>query len=280
MELLTFRFSLENIFNSNNVLGKISRSILCFLTVLLFLALACLTVQAEYAVPQPSTELYVLDQAGVISDETEAMIINTSKELARQTKAQVAVVTLTSIEDQPIEDVGLAILRDWGLGDKELNNGLLLLVVPSDRQMRIEVGYGLEGALPDAKTGRIRDQYIIPAFKQDDYDLGIRQGYIALVQEAAKEYNVSLNVQQDNSVQTKATPAKELPTWAVILIIIGVVILFWLDYRFLGGFIFGVLLSILARGGRGGGGFGGGGFGGGSSGGGGSGGGGGSSGRW
>lgn len=260
---------------------KISRLIFCFLMVLLLLALPNAQVQAEYKAPQPAPELYVLDQAGVMSNETKAMIISTSEELARQTKAQVAVVTLSSLEDQPIEDVGLAILRDWKLGDKELNNGLLLLIAPNDRQMRIEVGYGLEGALPDAKTGRIRDQHILPAFKQNDYDLGIRQGYLALVEDVAREYNVMLNVQQpDATVPKDAARQEELPGWAVVLMVIGFLILFWLDRRFLNGFIFGVLLSAILRGGGRGGRFGGGGFGGGSSGGGGSGGGGGSSGRW
>ena len=118
--------------------------------------------------------------------ETRSYIINTSSQLAEETGAQVAVVTLSSLEDEPLEEVALGILREWGLGDKEKNNGVLILVVPAERQSRIEVGYGLEGALPDGKTGRIQDEHMIPSFQQEDYDRGILQGYQAIISEVGR----------------------------------------------------------------------------------------------
>lgn len=260
------------------------------------LVLACLIIltcllspvalQAANAVPDPPAELYVLDQAGVMSSTTKTMIINTSSELASQTKAQVAVVTLKSLDGQPIEDVALQIGRKWQLGDKPLNNGVLILVVPDERQSRIEVGYGLEGALPDGKTGRIQDEYMLPAFKEGNYDLGLNNGYKAVVAEVAKEYGVTLaDIPTDQAQPTTEPEANKTPAWVVILWILIIIILIWLDQRFLNGFILGFILGALFRGGgRGGGGFGGGGFGGGfgggSSGGGGSFGGGGSSRGW
>lgn len=206
------------------------------------------------------------------------MIISTSQELQRQTKAQVAVVTLKTLNNQSIDDVGLAIGREWGLGDKQLNNGVVILLVPSEGKTKIEVGYGLEGPLPDGKAGRIIDQYMLPAFKQGNYDQGLRDGYLSVVSVVAAEYGVTLNVPQGSPTAPADTPVKkQVPAWVTILWVIVIIVLIWLDNRFLNGFLLGMILSMLMRGGgRGGGG----GFGGGSSGGGGSFGGGGSSRSW
>lgn len=243
-------------------------------------ALGAVTGLAQAAIPAPPPELYVLDQAGVMSSDTKSAIINTSQELARQTKAQVAVVTLNSLDGQTIEQVGLQIGRQWQLGDAQLNNGVLILVVPSARQSRIEVGYGLEGALPDGKTGRIQDDYMLPYFRTNDYDQGLLNGYKAVVAEVAREYGVTLNVSPPQPLQVD-TGSRSAPWWVTVLWIVGLISLLWVDQRFFNGFILGFILGTLFRGGgRGGGGFGGGGFGGGSSGGGGSFGGGGSSRGW
>ena len=234
------------------------------------------------AIPQPAPEFYVLDQAQVLKAETRSYIVDTSSRLAEKTGAQVAVVTLKSLEDEPLEDISLGILREWGLGDKEQNNGVLILLVPLERQARIEVGYGLEGALPDGKTGRIQDEHMIPAFSQGDYDRGVLQGYQAIIGEIEQEYGIVIGEPAATQHQTGARgdAGQSLPSWAVVSMVIGAFILLWLDHRFLGGFITGMLFSMLLRG-RGGRGFGGGGLGGGGGfGGGGSGGGGGSSRGW
>ncbi len=244
------------------------------------LILFCLFLPGSWlaaSLPDPAPDLYVLDQAGVMSDETRAIILNGSEELARLTKAQVAVVTIKSLDGQPLEDVSLGILRKWQLGDIKLNNGVLILFAEKERRARIEVGYGLEGALTDGKTGAIQDEYMQPYFKKGDYDQGLRNGYLAIVQEVAKEYEVNITVNPAQKVPSDQTVPNEdkLPTWVNILFIVGIILLIWADHRYLNGFLFGFLLGILMRGG-GGGGFGGGG----SSGGGGSGGGGGSSRGW
>ncbi len=240
-----------------------------WLTVIL-IGLVCLaagwwagTGLAQAAIPAPPPELYVLDQAGVMSSDTKSAIINTSQELARQTKAQVAVVTLSSLEGQTIEEVGLQIGRQWQLGDAQLNNGVLILVVPSARQSRIEVGYGLEGALPDGKTGRIQDDYMLPYFRTDDYDQGLLNGYKAVVAEVAREYGVTLNVSPPQFPEADSSN-QSAPWWVTVLWIVGLISLLWIDQRFFNGFILGFILGTMFRGGgRGGGGFGGGGFGGG-----------------
>ncbi|MGE5422426.1 MAG: TPM domain-containing protein [Ignavibacteriales bacterium] len=225
-------------------------------------------VMASADIPEAPKYLYVLDQADILSPETESTIIGTSEELAQATKAQVAVVTVKSLNDQPIEEVALAILRKWGLGDKQLNNGVLILISPNDRQARIEVGYGLEGVLPDGKTGRIQDENMLPYFKQGDYDQGVLEGYMVVVKEAAKEYNVTIDARQSQNPASSSQQDEPWSVWQKILLGIGLLILFWIDWRYLNGFIFGFILGTLLRSGRGGGG-GGGNFGGGGSGGGG-----------
>lgn len=221
--------------------------------------------------PKPTTSIYVQDYAGVLSDDSKTRINNLSTQLAARTKAQIVVVTLPSLEGTPPTDYALALLRGWGIGDKTLNNGIVLLISVNDRQSRIEVGYGLEGALPDAKTGRIQDEYMIPYFQQGDYDKGILNGYRALVGEVAKEYKLEMKseakpVQNNNS---SGSWWDQVPWWAQVLIFVGLLLLGVIDWMFFGGTITYLILSMISRGGRGGGGSGGG-FGGGSGGGGGS----------
>jgi uncharacterized protein len=101
-------------------------------------------------------------------------------------------------------------LRQWKIGDKALNNGVLLLVAVGDRQSRIEVGYGLEGALNDAKVGQIQDEYFIPYFERGDYEQGIWDGYKAVMRVVYAEYGVA--VPNDNLVVAKGNNTA-MQTW-------------------------------------------------------------------
>lgn len=259
------------------------KRLLLLLVVFCQLLIAPLGAGAQAKVPpKPVTSIYVQDQAGVLSKNTRAAINAYSTALQKKTKAQIVVLTVPSLQGQSLEDYSLTVLRSWGIGDKEKNNGVLLLVAVQDRKSRIEVGYGLEGALPDGLTGRIQDQYMLPYFRSNDYDKGILNGYSALLQTVLKEYNLTtkdLDVQ--GAQPAKTDPGGEISPLTLGIGLVGFLILFLFDRIFLGGALFRFLLySFFFRGGgRGGGGFGGGGFGGGSFGGG-SGGGGGSSRSW
>lgn len=227
--------------------------------------------QGDTVFPQkPTTNIYVQDFAGILTPETEARLLATGSELDQKTTAQLAVVTINSLEEMTIEDYAIGLFRAWGIGNKEKNNGVLLLIAPTEGQARIEVGYGLEGALPDGKTGRIQDDYMLPKFQAGDFNGGITDCYLVLAEVIANEYQIQLSGDAPVPVvpTSENTPA-ELPAWLVIVIALGVLFLIYLDFRFLGGMITFALLHSLRRGG-GGGGRGGGGFGGGSSGGGGS----------
>ena len=221
--------------------------------------------------PVPTRDIYAQDYANVLSKETESRINRLSTELQSRTGAQIAVVTIPSLEGEAIEEYSLALFRKWGIGDRKKNNGVLILVAVAEKKSRIEIGYGLEGALPDAKTGRIQDETMRPAIANGDFNSAAMNGYIAVLQEVAKEYEQQLKATSRTSPKRQVSSGDgfwdSLPGWVQLLIIVGVIILVLIDWFVLGGF-FTQLLFMFA--GRGGGGGSGGGFGGGSGGGGGS----------
>ena len=225
--------------------------------------------QAASQIPaKPTNNIYVQDYSKVLSANTKATIMAYSQAIAARTKAQLVVVTIPTLNGDALEDYATSLYRSWGIGDKEKNNGVLLLVALKDRQSRIEVGYGLEGALPDGLTGRIQDQAMIPYFSSGNYDKGIMQGYANIASIVAKEYNVKLESKiQDASQKGVSAQTAEMPLWQKLIFVVGIAGLLLIDQLFFGGAILHLLLILFLRGGgRGGGG----GFGGGSGGGGGS----------
>lgn len=245
--------------------------VICALWLLLLSGTLC-AAQVK-APPAPrGGDIYVQDYADVLPAQTRAHLQRIGAELQKRTKAQLVVVTVKSLEDAPIDAYALEILRTWGVGDKSLDNGVVMLVSVGDRQSRIEVGYGLEGALPDARTGQIQDEYMLPHFKEGQYAQGILDGYTALARRVADEYKVSLGGLPpfQKAAGAAAAPRADggMLSGLMDFIVAGVVlVLVILDFAFFGG-RFTLLLLALFRS-RGGGG-GGGGFGGGSGGGGGS----------
>jgi uncharacterized protein len=109
------------------------------------------------------------------------------------TSNQIAVVIISTTGDYSVEEVALEILRRWGVGNKDKNNGIVLLVAKDDRKLRIEVGYGLEGAVPDITAKSIIDNYIKPNFKEDNYYRGLDEGTDAIIRAAAGEYKAPAN---------------------------------------------------------------------------------------
>ena len=114
----------------------------------------------------------VVDAADLIPDLIEADLTAQLETLERDTKAQFVVVTTPGLQGMTIADFGLKLSRGWGLGDKDRNDGLLLIVAPNERKVRIEVGYGLEKPLPDDRCAEFI-QMILPSFRQGDYVAGI-----------------------------------------------------------------------------------------------------------
>ncbi len=236
-------------------------------------SLAWLTLGHAYAAPQfPPLTGRVVDEAGILSDDTRRELdgILTGDEQHFGGR-QVVVVTLKSLQGHEIEDYGYQLGRAWGIGQKGKNNGALIIVAPQEHKVRIEVGYGLEGDLTDARSRVIIDQYMRPAFKQGDYNGGVLAGTKAVL---ATLGNKNFAVPDYDQIGDD----EEAPSgWSTALIV------FLLIFFFLGRSWFWPLLFLGGmgggRGGWGGGGWSGGG-GGGFSGGGGSFGGGGASGSW
>ena len=135
---------------------------------------------------------YVSDFAGVISQQYKAKLERFISHVERKTTAEIAVVTIQSLDGEVIESYAVQLFEQWGFGKKGKDNGILLLVAPRERKMRIEVGYGLEGALPDGLAGEIRDRYLLPFFKQGNFEEGIWHGTVAIAAIIGKEYNVDV----------------------------------------------------------------------------------------
>ncbi len=134
-------------------------------------ALLVATVVAAVEVPYLSGR--VNDQAGLLGDSFETGLDGRLRQLEEETGAQVVVLTIPSLEGDPIEDFSIRVVETWNLGRAGADDGVLILIVRDDRRMRIEVGYGLEGALTDAQSGRIIDGLMAPRFRSGDFEGGI-----------------------------------------------------------------------------------------------------------
>ncbi len=238
---------------------------------LLFI-LSLLTVQllsAQNILPKPNPPRLVNDAAGVLSKEQVEILEQKLVALDDSTSNQIAVVLIRSLEDYPIEEYANKLFREWGIGSKK-NNGVLLIAAIDDRKVRIEVGYGLEGAIPDIVANNIIRYELGPSFKEGNYYRGIDRATDAIAKAAVGEYKV-----KRNKIKGEEGGGKFI--FIIILVIVLVIIA---SIRKGGGGKGGGMISrrgygdiaeaifwssILGGGGRGGGGgggFGGGGFGG------------------
>ena len=136
---------------------------------------------------------YVNDYAGILSDETKAKLAALSSEIEAKTTSQLAILTLDTTAPLDIETYAVKLFEKWGIGQKGKDNGVLILVAVKDRQVRIEVGYGLEGAIPDALAKNIIEKSMLPFFKRGDYSSGILQAAAVVSKLIAGEYNVEIS---------------------------------------------------------------------------------------
>ncbi len=187
----------------------------------------------------------VSDWAEVFTPEQKLELETRIAGLKESNGAELAVVALKSLQGGQIDDFAVKLFEQWGIGEKGKDNGVLLLAAIEDRQMRIEVGYGFEGVLTDAATGRIQDEYIVPRFKEGDYAQGLMDGA-----------GVLLSVMGGEAMPEAEIP--EVPLWGGLLFMVFF------------GFIIAAMVRAAIRGGKasggGGGSSGGGSFGSGSSG--------------
>ena len=152
---------------------------------LLLLALAAPAAALEV----PFLAGRVNDTAGMLSESSRQSLETKLKDFEARTGHQAAVLTIPSLEGAPIEDFSLKVSRTWALGQKGRNDGVLFLISKNDRKLRIEVGHGLEGNIPDALAGRIIRDVVVPKFKTGDYNGGIAAGVDAIVSAAEGTYS-------------------------------------------------------------------------------------------
>jgi uncharacterized protein len=246
------------------------------LSVLFLLAIAV----GQAAEPEfPPLTGRVNDRAGLLSERDQKELDAALARFEKETTNQIVVATVESLQGLSIEEYGYQLGRHWGIGQEGKDNGALLIVAPEEREVRIEVGYGLEGELTDAQSRTIIETRILPHFRQGDFAAGIKAGVAAMIETLGGSYDPALPPVQVGESDRAPSP---LPL-AIMLPLMLIIVLNRLfgrrrrqgRYRGYGG-------PVIVPGGWGGsgGGSGGGGRSGGFSGGGGSFGGGGASGRW
>lgn len=135
---------------------------------------------AELAVPALSQ--HVTDQTGTLNTEQKSSLEQTLQSFEEKKGSQIAVLIIASTAPETIEQYSLRVAEQWKLGRKKIDDGAILVIAKNDRTLRIEVGYGLEGALNDATSKRIISETIIPQFKQDNYFGGISAGVNQMIQ--------------------------------------------------------------------------------------------------
>ncbi len=154
-----------------------------FLTFLL----VCLPIEAG-ALGIPKLQGYVNDYANMISPSSRAKLEEELRSFEQSDSTQLVILTLPSLEGEPIEDYSIKVVEAWKLGQAGKDNGILFLVSKNDRQMRIEVGRGLEGRLTDLMAGRIIDLVVKPSFKRGDFDGGFTAGVGSLIDATRGEF--------------------------------------------------------------------------------------------
>ncbi|WP_411821634.1 TPM domain-containing protein [Leptospira sp. 'Mane'] len=187
-------------------------------------AIFCLFTSANLqAIDVPELSKRVTDQAGILSEETIKNLETKLKAQEESTSNQIAVFTLSSLDGETIEDAAIQVFDKWKLGQKSKNNGILLIVAPTERKMRIEVGRGLEGALTDVQAYRIIQTEIKPKFKAGDMNGGVEAGVNAIIGTISGEYKPS-----EDDVPTTTTSSTEAESPITYLLAAGAILVFGL----------------------------------------------------
>lgn len=139
----------------------------------------------------PQLKAWATDQTGTLSQSTISSLNLSLKKFQDSTTSQVVFLMISTLGDSPVEDFAYETATQNKIGSKEFNNGILFLIVKNDRVVRIEVGYGLEGTLPDATASSIIRNEIIPYLKKDDYDSAVKAGVNAILLATAGEYSAT-----------------------------------------------------------------------------------------
>jgi uncharacterized protein len=179
---------------------------------------------------------YVVDLAGVMDAGAQARLNASLKDLEAKTTAQVVVLTINSLEGEPIEDFSHRTAVKWGIGQKGKDNGVLLTVAVKDRKYRLEVGYGLESVLPDSQVGSIGRQYLMPAFRKGDFAGGINAAVAEISKTIAGPKEAGQVRESKPPYHWEKVPKKEggwllWPILLPIFILLLIIHIFWWIFR-------------------------------------------------
>jgi uncharacterized protein len=180
-----------------------------YLLVALLLLVTVASISGALDLPaRPAS--HVVDLAGLMDGTTENKLAGYLRELEQKTTAQIVVLTIKSLEGESLEDVSLSVAHEkWKIGQKGKDNGILFLVAVKERKYRIEVGYGLEGVVPDSLAGSIGRDYLVPFFKKGEYSKGIYVSTLALANEVAKDASVTITGMPGLRRQATRTDSKQ-----------------------------------------------------------------------
>jgi len=182
-----------------------------------FLALGLALVIQD--APIPALTGRVVDTAGILSSAEESELARRLELIENETSVQIVVATIPSLEGAPIEDYSIRLAEAWKIGQAGLDNGAIVIVVPEERRVRIEVGYGLEAVIPDGMAGRIIRERMAPAFRDGDYYRGLLSAVEGIDLAARKEYPEA--PQSPTATKPSLDLAALLPLTYLILGIIG-----------------------------------------------------------
>ena len=215
-----------------------------------FLLLVFITFVQVYTTEVPFLSGRVNDTAGMLSQETIGELEALLKAHEDSTSNQVVVLTIPSLEGEVLEEYSIRVVETWKLGQKRKDNGVLLLVVRDDRKVRIEVGNGLEGDLPDITCGIIVRKEIVPRFRDGNYDAGVRSGITAIL----AAINGAYTAESADSEGHKSDLWARVIAFSIFIVVVGVfttIALFtkgsqsWFLYAFLIPFWLAFPLAIL-----------------------------------
>ena len=201
------------------VLASAQRALRNRTIAVLTLVLVVASIGAANALTFPQLTGRVVDDAGVLDPTARAGLEQKLADFEAKTTGQLVVVTLKSLQGTSVEDYGYQLGRHWGIGQKEKNNGALLIVAPNERKARIEVGYGLEGQLTDAVSRLIIENSILPRFRAGDVAGGVSRGVDDIIQAVTVD-------PEEWKARAKQRPDQQPPAVDLVVLVLFFIVIF------------------------------------------------------
>ncbi len=195
--------------------NRVFSFLLVIVTLFLFIGRA---FAEDIQIPAPVGDIYVQDFANVLNEQEKAELKSLGRTIEDQTTAQIAVLTVDTIGERPIEEFANEAFRKYGIGSAAEDNGVMLVLSLNERKVWIEVGYGLEGRIPDGKAGRILDEYTVPFLQKQQANRAIIETYKVLANEVLAEYGQEgLQGTVDKGQPVPVDEGLGIPSWLLIL---------------------------------------------------------------